>query len=106
MVDPTLQEQIDNILSLEDDGEGNPLNYQRSTIEAALEKVPSMKELVKNEKNVEITDPEVLPGPDDSIDIHWDVEGHYEILLNVKPNGSASYFANFYDGSPLKGSLD
>jgi len=55
---------------------------------------------------VKIGAPEILPGPDGSIDIHWNYPG-YELLLNVPPDSDQpiTYYGDDRKGNSLKGVL-
>jgi hypothetical protein len=64
-------------------------------------------EWVWREFEVAIEAPEILPGPDRSVDIHWDVPG-YELLINIP--AAADRLAGFYGdsqaGTVIKGKFD
>jgi hypothetical protein len=51
--------------------------------------------------------PRILPGPDGSIDIHWDELG-YELLINIPadPKKSATFYGDNRRQSKFKGSFD
>jgi len=50
--------------------------------------------------------PEILPGPDRSIDIHWDRDD-YEILINIPASGDeAGFYGDDRGKTRFKGTLD
>ena len=106
MADKSLADQIKEILALKEDEEGNPVHYSPHTAERALQCIPILKEMVRKTKGVALGDPDILPYASDNIELYWTAKGAYDILVNVKPDCSASYYADFNDGAPLKGELD
>lgn len=85
-----------SILKLEDnwDGEGSPI-YNESTLDRALKFLEKQIEPFGNinlkltlhqiDKFIDI--PEILPGPNGSIDVLWE-KVNYELLLNVPPEST------------------
>lgn len=51
--------------------------------------------------------PEILPGPDGSIDLHWDYPG-YEILINISagPDAKVGFYGDDRSTVQVKGSFD
>ncbi|HIH17965.1 MAG TPA: hypothetical protein HA282_01180 [Nanoarchaeota archaeon] len=81
----TLEEQIEFILSLKGDwdGEGSP-GYKKETIDKALAYIPKVKELILKERGREVGDPQVTQGPYGSIDLDWgDKDSEFRMLVNV-----------------------
>lgn len=106
MAGTNISDQIKKILALKEDEEGNPVHYSRRTADRALKCMPTLKAIVRNAKGIKIGDPLILPYTGNSIDIYWTVKGGYDILANVKPDGSASYYGDFHDKKPLGGKLE
>lgn len=55
-----------------------------------------------------VTDtPDITPGPDGGIDLHWDRPG-YEMLISVPadPEAEVSFYGDGCGVSPVKGTLD
>ncbi len=108
----TLEKQIEFILSLKDDwdGEGSP-GYKRETIDRALAYIPKFQERIRKERGAEVElKYRLCQGPNGSIDVEDDPPGKeskdYIFLLNV-PSGTEAptYFYNDSKGK-LKGSLE
>lgn len=49
--------------------------------------------------------PEIGPGPDRSIDLHWKTPRR-ELLINISPDKPAVYYGDDYGVRKIKGSLD
>jgi len=60
------------ILEIEDnwDGEGSP-GYSESTWKKAINFIYLYAEEIWNKLNINISPPDILPGPEGSIDLHW-----------------------------------
>lgn len=50
--------------------------------------------------------PDILPGPDNSIDLHWEYQG-YELLINIPadPKEDIGYYGDDYGVTLLKGKI-
>jgi hypothetical protein len=84
-INDELQKEIDRsqeILKLKDnwDDEGSPA-IKKETLKKAIEFIKKQAEIFWDKKMKHIDVPEILPGPNGSIDILWDKE-KYELLLN------------------------
>jgi hypothetical protein len=96
------------ILDLKDDhdGEGSP-GYCESTWRRAAEFVRNNAVWLWQRFHIGIATPEILPGPEGSIDLHWKSE-HYDLLVNMPASSSAK--ATFYGddrrGTFIKGAFD
>lgn len=60
---------------------------------------------------IAIDAPEIGPGPDGSIDLHWNSQkDRFVLLVNIRPAGDPSGPAGFYgrdnQGTTIKGSFD
>lgn len=106
MADKNIADQVKEILALKEDEEGNPVHYSRRTANIALKCIPRIKAIIGKEKGVVLGDPMILPYASDNIELYWTAKGKYDILANVKPDGSMSYYAEFYDKKPLGDRLD
>lgn len=51
--------------------------------------------------------PDIMPGPDNSIDLHWEYPG-YELLINIPadPTGTIGYYGDDYGVMLIKGTID
>lgn len=101
-----LDEQIQYMLSLEDDfdGEGSP-GYKKETTEKAKRYLTYMEKELK-EKKLDMGEPNFMMGPYGSVDIHWKNK-NYELLFNV-PVGDkpATYWGdNHGKGWIMKGEI-
>lgn len=106
MAGKSIADQIKEILALKEDEEGNPVHYSRRTANIALKCIPKIKAITRREKGIALGDPMILPYVSDNIEVYWTAKGTYDILVNVKPDGSISYYADFHDKKPLGGRLD
>lgn len=72
-----------DLLELPDnfDGEGSP-RYSMETFKLATNFVASLWELLSHQNFEEIQVPNILPGPDGTIDIYWD-SPKFALLINV-----------------------
>ena len=72
-----------DLLELPDnfDGEGSP-RYGMETFKLATDFVASLWELLSDQNFEEIQVPNILPGPDGTIDIYWD-SPKFALLINV-----------------------
>jgi len=87
------------------DGEGSP-GYAESTWTRAVDFLLQNAERLWQDQGVEVSAPAILPGPDGSIDLHWNTKNH-ELLLNIPadPGGLAEYYGDTVDGNAVSGKL-
>ena len=87
------------------DGEGSPA-YAESTWTRAVDFLLHNAERLWQDQGIVISAPQILPGPDGSIDLHWHVKNH-ELLLNIPadPNEPADYYGDTEDGNAISGKL-
>jgi len=109
MPDQTLEEQVDKIISLKEnwDGEGAK-PYKRETIDKAKRYIPIVNQELLAKKDLQLGDPEITPGPDGSIDMEWKTD-NYELLVNVpeKSEPVSYYWYNKHnEKDELKGKLE
>ena len=96
-----------SLLDLPDnwDDEGSPA-YAKSTWTRAVDFLLHNAERLWQDQGVVVSAPQILPGPDGSIDLHWRIKNH-ELLLNIPadPNLLADYYGDTEDGNAIKGKL-
>jgi hypothetical protein len=97
------------MLQLEDDwdGEGSP-RYDEATWTRAVAFLIGNASLLLRQQGVVMTAPEILPGPNGSVDLLWRVPGR-ELLVNVPtdPARPARYYGDDRTGRyPVRGELD
>lgn len=87
------------------DGEQSP-GYDESTLRAVKDFLLSTAKRAWIECGVGITAPELEPGPEGSIDVHWLLSDR-ELLLNVPndTNNLATFYGDNLKGEVLKGTL-
>ena len=75
-----------SLLDLPDDwdDEGSP-GYAEATWMRAVDFLLHNAERLWQDQGVTVSAPEILPGPNGSIDLHWRVNNH-ELLLNIPAN--------------------
>src|SRR5437016_2474479 len=74
------------ILSLKDDWDENGSEaYEAATFEQAAEFLISNATRLWKAYSVMLEVPKILPGPDGSIDIHWEIDDR-ELLINIPPD--------------------
>ncbi len=83
------------ILELELDEDEPQAPYAEETWTRAVEFLRRNAKWVWDTFSRVVDLPEILPGPDGSIDLHWDYPG-YEILINipVDPNAKAGFYGD------------
>jgi hypothetical protein len=88
------------------DGEGSP-KYEETTWQRAADFLRSNALRLWEEYASSIEAPRVLPGPDGSIDIHWQT-GDHELLVNIPADSDelATYYGDTPKGHVIKGKLD
>lgn len=96
------------ILDLQDDWdeEGSP-GYTHSTWKLAVNFLVQNALWLWLDNGIPVEPPRILPGPDGSIDIHWQTCDH-ELLVNVPRDVGtpATYYGDTSAGESVKGSLD
>ena len=101
-------ERSREILTWEDnwDGEGSP-GFSEAAWLRAVGFLMDNAERLWRKYRTPIQAPEILPGPDGSIDIHWKTE-HHELLVNIPANQSelASFYGDDSARHAIKGKLD
>lgn len=108
-IPPSLQEEIARSREIltwgEDwDGEGS-IGYEEETWKRATDFLSfHAQELARS--GVVLPTPRILPGPNGSIDLHWEI-GEHELLLNVPQRGQlAGFYGEVTGSNSLKGKLD
>lgn len=103
----TLEAQIEKIVSLkpgDNEGEIN-CRYRRETVESGIKLIPQLKELMLKEIGYQIGEPHLSPGVEGSIDFYWLEEKKYELLMNIRNDGSARYYGDNFSDKNIKGEL-
>lgn len=95
------------ILDIQPDEDLGVVKYSEATWERAVNFVRKNAEWLLNSFGCVIDAPQILPGPDGSIDIHWD-RPTFEMLINIPADSRAQ--AGFYGDDrgeiAIKGSVD
>jgi hypothetical protein len=94
------------ILTWEDDwdDEGSP-RFEESTWKKAIDYLERHARLLLSHGFV-IPTPRILPGPNGSIDLHWET-GRRELLINVRPDGElAGFYGEAAGTNSIKGKVD
>jgi len=88
------------------DDEGSP-GYSQATWERAVGFVRNYARHLWSHHGVRIPAPRILPGPEGSIDIHWE-EDSFELLVNIPRDGDqrAEFYGDDHGAIYIKGSLD
>ena len=86
--------------------EESPL-YQREVLSRSIAFVKNHARWLAKECRQEMDTPEILPGPDGSIDVHWR-QSSYELLVNIPTDmhNRATYYGDNYRSSVIKGTFD
>ncbi|MGO9060087.1 MAG: hypothetical protein ACLQU2_22305 [Candidatus Binataceae bacterium] len=89
----------------EDDEDGAPCTEETWSRAATLLAQISLSLFEKGGEKIDV--PRILPGPNGSIDIHWD-KLDYELLINIPadPKASATFYGDNREKSKIKGSFD
>ena len=103
MAGKSIADQIKEILALKEDPEGYPVNISPRTAQIALTRIPALQAIIKKERDLQIGDPEIRHTNENSITLYWHVDGKYDVLAHVKPDGRTDYYADFFDDKPIKG---
>lgn len=88
------------------DGEGSePIN--EDTWKRAVDFLQKQATLVRSRSGLEIDAPDILPGPDASIDLHWDRKD-FELLVNIPadPKKMAGFYGDDRGVIRQKGTFD
>jgi hypothetical protein len=87
------------------DGEGSP-GYSESTWDRAREFLLRHAQEIGQRHHVAIPAPQVLPGPEGSIDLHWRTADR-ELLVNVPVDGNApiAFYGDTAAHTVVKGSI-
>lgn len=100
--------QAEYILSLEADFDdlGSPA-YERGTLERAGAFLRTVARFATDECGAEIGVPNIDPGPDGTIDIHWESSG-FELLVNIPdaPGERATFYGDDFGSFVVKGDID
>lgn len=95
------------ILELELDEAEAQAPYAEETWTRAVEFLRRNAKWVWDTLGLVVDLPEILPGPDGSIDLHWDYPG-YEMLINIPadPTNKAGFYGDERGEIQIKGSFD
>jgi hypothetical protein len=96
------------ILDLKDDhdGAGSP-GYREETWQRAVDFVGKNAKWLWQHFHIYIELPDILPGPEGSIDLHWKAE-RCDLLVNipVDPSAKATFYGEDRRGTFIKGAFD
>jgi hypothetical protein len=95
------------ILSWQDDwdDEGSP-HFEEATWKRATEFLERHARLLLKKHGLLMPTPRILPGPNGSIDLHWET-GRRELLMNIRPDSKlAGFYGEASGTSSLKGKAD
>ena len=95
------------ILKLELDEDVAQTPYTEATWTRAVDFLRRNAKWVSKTLGRTVDLPEILPGPDGSIDLHWEYPD-YELLINVSadPNAKASFYGDDRGEMSIKGKFD
>ena len=95
------------ILDLEPDDDQGEAGYSEETWNRAVEFVTKNAQWLWDSFGFVIDAPQILPGPDGSIDIHWD-RPSFEMLINIPadPRAQAGFYGDDRGEIAIKGSMD
>jgi len=95
------------ILDLEVDDEEARTPYAEETWKRAGEFLKRYAIWLGDTRGVVLDAPDILPGPDGSIDLHWDYPG-YEMLINIPADATteAGFYGDDRAGTSIKGKFD
>lgn len=87
------------------DGEGSP-GYKELTWKRSIRFIQDHIHWLWRKYALVIDAPDILPGPDGSIDIHWETK-NYELLINIPadPSEPASFYGDDYGNSSIRGTF-
>jgi len=96
------------ILNLKEnwDGEGGK-RYNEETLDRAAEFIKKLSFYLWRKTQKLISSPNIFPGPDGSIDIHWK-NAKFDLLVNIpeNPNETATFSSDDYEKNTVKGTFD
>ena len=99
------------ILDLEADWDGDGADaYSQETWQKSVSFLRNLIDrLLRYEIDIEASEeliPEILPGPNGSIDLEWETD-FFDLLINIPKEGErASYYGDDYGENRIKGNLD
>ena len=95
------------ILDLEPDDDHGEAGYSEETWNRAVEFVTKNAKWLWDSFGCVIDAPQILPGPDGSIDVHWD-HPSFEMLINIPadPRAKAGFYGDDRGEIAIKGSID
>jgi hypothetical protein len=87
------------------DDAGSPA-FRKATWERAIRMLTAAASFLWATRSLEITAPNISPGPEGSIDLHWKTERR-ELLINIPedPNEPAPYYGDDYGADKQKGTI-
>ena len=107
LVDEAIEDSR-RILELEDDwdGEGSSA-YSVITWQRAVDFVSRYAERLREMLGIVMDAPEIMPGPNGSIDVDWETEA-YELLVNIPSDATqhASFYGDDYGSMVIKGTFN
>ncbi len=88
------------------DGEGSPA-YTEATWSRAIKLILDSATRLYSSQRIQVAAPDILPGPDGSIDIQWR-HGKRDLLINIatKSDEPATYHGDGDDANVVKGTLE
>ncbi len=96
------------ILELKDDwDEDGSARYTEAVWDRAVQFLLKYANSILETQHVRIDAPQILPGPNGSIDLHWK-NSDYELLINIPadPSKPAGFYGDDYESSSIKGTFD
>lgn len=108
LLNKEIDESKQRILSLKDnwDKEGSK-GYKEEIWNRSISFLRQLYQKLYGEYKIEIAIPDILPGPEGSIDIHWKTE-KYELLINIPSdlNEPASFYGDNYSNLKIQGTFE
>jgi hypothetical protein len=103
-----LKDSANALLALAEDfdGEGSK-RYSKAVVDRATHFVHLQAEALWNKHATLLTIPDLGPGPDGTIDLHWRTPS-YELLVNIPADRKsfASFYGDDYGKMKLRGTLN
>jgi hypothetical protein len=111
-VDPILREKIDaaeeSIMALpaDFDGEGS-IAYDTATLNRVRSFLENLASLLLHRYQSVLVIPDILPGPEGSVDLHWENE-NFELLINIPADSStpATYYGDDFGNNTSEGTFE
>jgi hypothetical protein len=104
--DPELKAELERIeerlKTVDDDGN---LLYSKEAFDRARTFLTAQSAKAKKMYGSFLPVPDIGPGPEKSIDLHWET-AKYELLINISSDKPAVYYGDDYGVRKIKGSLD